>query len=863
MSMDKQWSKGTRRKKAIWGSESTASYFFGLDLIRWNRLRQGVIMSVGALNLIGSENACQKGANVTNIIAKLIPENEQKDFADFIFVLKNTDQQYFLRNDIWLEWVQWCRDNGKDREFGESSRIAKFLNRVPEILFMENLVLILHRYTLARYRIYRLSGSFDYMEEISINRYLDYKDAYILGNQAAANRNTLELDFLPFYDYSPEIRDVKNVGNGISFLNKYMSSNMFQQVKECRVKLFEFLRLHRINGQQLLVNGAILNNMEDFLGALEEIIEDLERLDPEMPYKNLEPQLKSKGFEPGWGHNAGRTLETMQLLYALFHEPSSAGLEGFISRVPMISKVAIISPHGWFGQENVLGKPDTGGQVIYILDQVRALEAHLEKEYELAGINVIPRVIVVTRLIPNAGATSCNQRTEDIVGTHNSYILRIPFYDEDGQQFQDWVSRFRIWSYLDRFACDCERDLLAEFQGRPDLIIGNYSDGNLVATLLSDRMDVIQCTIAHALEKTKYLFSDLYWQDLEPDYHFSCQFTADLLAMNKSDFIITSTYQEIAGTESRVGQYESYQFYTMPGLYQVVNGVNLFNPKFNVVPPGVDEANYFPYYNTEKRPTSKTTYWQKRLFEEESEDIYGYFEDPDQIPIFTMARLDRIKNITGLVEAFGQHPELRKHCNLIAAAGTIHSEDSQDREERSEIERMYELIGTYGLHGHIRWLPSVPKQETGEVYRIIADRRGLFVQPALFEAFGLTILEAMQCGLPTFAPIFGGPSEIIIDRKSGYLMNTSKPNLIADVLWDYIREYHENENLWQQISENGMERVREKFTWRLYSDKLIRLTKLYGFWRYTESQAGMIKLDRYCDLLYHLFFKPRAEAIKN
>jgi sucrose synthase len=51
--------------------------------------------------------------------------------------------------------------------------------------------------------------------------------------------------------------------------------------------------------------------------------------------------------------------------------------------------------------------------------------------------------------------------------------------------------------------------LISEFEGRPDLIIGNYSDGNLVASLLSDKFDVIQCTIAHALEKTKYAFSDL------------------------------------------------------------------------------------------------------------------------------------------------------------------------------------------------------------------------------------------------------------------------------------------------------------------------------------------------------------------
>jgi hypothetical protein len=45
----------------------------------------------------------------------------------------------------------------------------------------------------------------------------------------------------------------------------------------------------------------------------------------------------------------------------------------------MIFSIAILSPHGWFGQANVLGRPDTGGQVVYILDQVRALEEEMRR----------------------------------------------------------------------------------------------------------------------------------------------------------------------------------------------------------------------------------------------------------------------------------------------------------------------------------------------------------------------------------------------------------------------------------------------------------------------------------------------------
>jgi sucrose synthase len=182
----------------------------------------------------------------------------------------------------------------------------------------------------------------------------------------------------------------------------------------------------------------------------------------------------------------------------------------------MIFSIAILSPHGWFGQSDVLGRPDTGGQVVYILDQVRALERAMHDSLAEQGLNIDPRILVVTRLIPEAEGTTCDQRMEPIAGTRNAHILRVPFMDPAGHVVPQWISRFEIWPYLERFSHDVERELLAELGGRPDFIIGNYSDGNLVASLLSQRLRVTQCNIAHALEKTKYLYSDLYSR---PDRH--------------------------------------------------------------------------------------------------------------------------------------------------------------------------------------------------------------------------------------------------------------------------------------------------------------------------------------------------------
>jgi sucrose synthase len=793
-----------------------------------------------------------------NELDELIEIDERKDLKEYIALLVNREQTFFLRNEILYRFRSYCDEKDKPQSFRDGSSIFSFLKKIQELFIHEDRIVILHRYEIARYRYYLLGCDGDFMEETDRRAFLDLKDRYVLSGRK--NGTPLHIDFVPFYDYSPSIRDTRTIGNGIRFLNRYLCSNIFSRPNEWNAKLFDFIKLHKHNGRQLLVNGTLIKDFETFFKTLDGTVNRLKDRPPATPFAAVETELQKSGIEVGWGDTVGRILETMQLLIDLLGEPTVSLMEQFISRVPMplISKIAIISPHGWFGQTNVLGKPDTGGQVIYILDQVRALEKHLREEIRLTGLAVDPKIIVLTRLIPDAGDTTCGQRKEKIFQTRNGWILRIPFRDPDYNVVPHWISRFKIWPYLEDFAEDAASELSGEFEGRPDLIIGNYSDGNLVATLLSDKFDVIQCTIAHALEKTKYLFSDMYWFEKEDDYHFSLQFSADMLSMNKSDFIITSTHQEIIGTEDTMGQYESYQSFSMPGLYQVHSGINLFAPKFNVIPPGVDENLYFPYKETERRIETQRLYWENRLFHERVDEVYGILEDPQKPPIFTMARFDKIKNITGLIEAFGISSRLKTHYNLIFAAGTIRMEESHDAEEREEIANAYRLIETYELNGSIRWLPSIGKLETGEVYRIIADHGGIFVQPAFFEAFGLTILEAMASGLPTFGPKFGGPLEIIEYGVSGLLLNTSKPEFIAGSLEDFLDNCQNDPHYWEMISANGIKRVADHFNWRLYSRRLINLTKLYGFWRYSVSGKGKIKLDRYCDFLQHFLIRERA-----
>ena len=697
------------------------------------------------------------------------------------------------------------------------------------------------------------------LEEISPTEFLRHKERFVDTAEGEGDW-TLEIDLTPFERGFPKLKESRSIGRGVEFLNRHLSSRLFDELGRGDKRLLAFLQVHTHQGLQLMLNDRPkdVGQLQDALRTAEKF---LRKQDGNSTWPEFADRLKDFGFEPGWGRTAKKVLAKITLLSDILEAPEPANLERFLGTIPMIFNIVILSPHGYFGQENVLGRPDTGGQVVYILDQVRALEKEIRARLYDQGLDISPRLLVVTRLLPEAAGTTCDQRLEKITGTEGAYILRVPFRSETGEVVPHWISRFKVWPYLERFALEAEKEILGELGSRPDLIIGNYSDGNLVACLLSQRLKVTQCNIAHALEKTKYLYSALYWKEMEKDYHFSCQFTADLIAMNTANFIITSTFQEIAGSDHSVGQYESYGQFSMPGLQRVINGINVFDPKFNIVSPGADAEVYFPYSNKEKRLMDLHPELKTLVFGAPGSDCRGSLDAPEKPLIFTMARLDRIKNITSLVEWYGNHPRLRNLANLLIVGGYIDSNKSDDAEEQEQIHRMHELMDRLNLDHQVRWLGlRLDKNLSGELYRYVADHQGVFVQPALFEAFGLTVIEAMTSGLPTFATCYGGPLEIIEDGISGFHINPNHGEATADRLADFLESCATVPKVWHNISQQGINRVESRYTWKLYAKRLITLSCIYGFWQYVTDLERQ-ETKRYLEMFYNLQFRQLANRV--
>ena len=767
------------------------------------------------------------------------------------------NRSFLLHSDIWYEYKQFLKT-----ETGaalKNSPIENMVFNTQVAVFKSPWVYLLTRSGIANNTYYKYHLDTVQFSEVPVSEYLAFEEQLTTG-KADHNPWTLEIDLTPFNRGFPRMKETKSIGHGVEFLNRYLSNRLFVDLESGDKRLLEFLRVHQHKGKQLMLN-QLIKNVDELQENLRKIEKFLEAQAPETHWTEVQEKLRELGFEAGWGRTARIMLDRFYLLSDILEAPSPINLEKFLSEIPMIFSVVILSPHGYFGQSNVLGLPDTGGQVVYILDQVRALEKEMKSRIYNLGLDIEPEIIVITRLIPDAGDTNCNVPEEDIMGTENAKILRIPFKYENGDEVQHWISRFEIWPFLEQFTLDVEKEIRSKLQGKPDLIIGNYSDGNLVASLLSQRLGVTQCNIAHALEKTKYLFSSLNWKEYEEQYHFSVQFTADLIAMNSADFILTSTYQEIAGNNEVIGQYESYSSFTMPELYRVINGVDVFDPKFNIVSPGADADVYFPYTESTRRLIDLHPDIETLIFDRSLNYATGYYQDKEKPIIFAMSRLDYIKNISGLVEWYGENKQLQSLANIFLVAGFVDESLSKDKEEIKQIRKIHTLIDTFNLEGKIRWVEKQSyKNFNGELYRYIADQRGVFVQPALFEGFGLTVIEAMISGLPTFATQNGGPREIIEDGVSGFHLDPDHGQEAAITICNFFKQCQDEPEYWEKISQEGIKRVKEKYTWELYASRLMTLSRIYGFWKYV-TDLERDETRRYLEMFYGLMYRPLMQNI--
>lgn len=91
-----------------------------------------------------------------------------------------------------------------------------------------------------------------------------------------------------------------------------------------------------------------------------------------------------------------------------------------------------------------------------------------------------------------------------------------------------------------------------------------------------------------------------------------------------------------------------------------------------------------------------------------------------------------------------------------------------------------------------------------EVRRRLRDA-AVLVQPSLAEGMPNTVLEAMAHGVPVVATAVAGLPEIVVDGRTGFLLERRDPGLLASRL----RKVLSDRETWERMSEACRERARE------------------------------------------------------
>jgi sucrose-phosphate synthase len=425
--------------------------------------------------------------------------------------------------------------------------------------------------------------------------------------------------------------------------------------------------------------------------------------------------------------------------------------------------IALISLHGLIrGTEPELGRDaDTGGQVLYVLDLARALAEHPD----VSRVELMTRQILSTNVDHQYG-----EHLEQIAD--RAWIVRLPFGPAR------YLYKEHLWPYLPQFVDNA----LVHFReiGRvPDVIHSHYADAGDAGIRLSRLVTAPLVHTGHSLGRVKQqrlLDKGLSEEVIEERYHMSRRIEGEERVLKYADLIIASTQQEVD---------EQY------GMYPVDA-----RDRMAVMSPGVDLGRFHPPRRGERFEVARM--------------IERFLEHPKKPVILAVQRPDERKNLEALIRAYGENDDLRELANLVLLIGTRDDIGTVPKGQRKVLQQMLRLIDRYDLYGSVAYPKQHTSDDIAEVYRLAAARHGVFVNPALTEPFGLTLIEAAASGLPIVATNDGGPQEIVRICDNGVLIDPLDSDALAGSLLEVLSDRHR----WRQRSRAGIRGTDRHFSWK-------------------------------------------------
>lgn len=433
--------------------------------------------------------------------------------------------------------------------------------------------------------------------------------------------------------------------------------------------------------------------------------------------------------------------------------------------------IVLVSVHGLIrGHDLELGRDaDTGGQTKYVVELARALG---ERE-DVEKVALLTRRVIDEQVSPDYAVP-----IEPL--SDKASIVRIDCGEHK------YLRKEMLWDTLDSFA-DNAITYLKDFARMPDLIHGHYADAGYVGSRLSHQLGIPLVFTGHSLGRNKrkqLLASGVNRAEIESMYAISHRIEAEETTLGVAGRVITSTQQEI---EQQYGLYDFYQ-----------------PERMRVIPPGTDMQQFFPAQGDEK---------SSRI----ALELGRFLHQPHKPIILALSRPDPKKNIVTLIEAYGESPGLQEAANLVIIAGNRDDIRDMDNVSGSVLNDILLAIDRHDLYGRVAYPKHHKPDEVAIMYRLTASMKGVFVNPALIEPFGLTLIEAAACGLPIVATEEGGPVDIIRNCQNGYLTNPlDKPAMAKTIL-----QTLQDKEAWRRLAKNGIKGVKRHYSWQAHVDKYL------------------------------------------
>lgn len=438
-------------------------------------------------------------------------------------------------------------------------------------------------------------------------------------------------------------------------------------------------------------------------------------------------------------------------------------------------RIALISLHGLIrGKHLELGRDeDTGGQTRYVLELAKALG---ERD-DISQVDLITRQVVDDRVSDDYAVLE-----EPL--SDKATIVRIPFGPKR------YLSKTKLWPYMEVFVDQCLNHL-RRTNTVPDVIHGHYADAGYGGGQLARLLGIPLVFTGHSLgriKKERLLESGVSEAKIEANYNISTRIEAEEFALETCSLICTSTHQEVRE------QYENYE--------------NYVPERMEVIPPGVDLSSFH----------------LPREGEEESEletSIKSFLHEPEKPMIAAMARPDERKNLEMLVRVYGASPRLQREANLVLIMGSRDDLREMPPGQRNVVQNVLTLIDVYDLYGKVAYPKQHKSEDVPALYRAVTRSRGVFVNAAMTEPFGLTLLEAAASGAPIVATNDGGPSDIIANCQNGMLVDPFDPKAIEKALLHTLIEPGQ----WEEWSAAGVENVYTHYSWHRHCERYMRDVK--------------------------------------